>query len=375
MKKNLQKQKTIVRFYFLFVMLLATSSLLAQPYNYNNHHTYGSTHDLEVVNTDFSNNGAGIRLQAAGNSQLRAYSLFNDFEKLHFKFSTSNQHNDGGIDLMTLTEFAQLGIGTSNPQAKLHVIGNSGLPGSFGSIVIGSTNATNLRIGYNTDINDTWIQSHDQATLSINTDGNHTLINEKAGSVGIGTRFPYGKINIVGNSGDFTSLGTLIIGDASTTNLRFGYDLQNNDTWIQAHAGATLTINGWGNTTLFNTNGGRVGIGTTSPQATLHVNGDFRSGNLQAQDITANKVNLNIGSFPDYVFKEGYNRMSLEEVAKFINQNGRLPKMPSEKEVMQSGMDVGKINVLLVEKIEELTLHLIEMEQKFKQIESRLNKL
>lgn len=94
--------------------------------------------------------------------------------------------------------------------------------------------------------------------------------------------------------------------------------------------------------------------------------------NIKAQDIIANNVVLNVGSFPDYVFSEDYELMPLKEVATYIKKNKHLPNMPSEAEVLTKGMDVKQINTVLVEKVEELTLHTILQEQK---INTLLNEL
>ena len=92
-------------------------------------------------------------------------------------------------------------------------------------------------------------------------------------------------------------------------------------------------------------------------------------------NIVADAVTLNVGSFPDYVFEKDYNLMSLSEVEAHINQFKRLPNMPSESEVLENGMDTGKINVLLVEKVEELTLHTIAQEKKIEELKAAVAEL
>ncbi|WP_348747602.1 hypothetical protein [Tenacibaculum sp. 190524A02b] len=85
---------------------------------------------------------------------------------------------------------------------------------------------------------------------------------------------------------------------------------------------------------------------------------------IEKGHLTAKGVTLDVGSFPDYVFAEDYNLMPLEEVASFIKKNKHLPNMPSEAEVVEKGMNVAQINTILVEKVEELTLHTIKQEEK-----------
>jgi hypothetical protein len=67
--------------------------------------------------------------------------------------------------------------------------------------------------------------------------------------------------------------------------------------------------------------------------------------------------------WPDYVFSSEYKRMSLSEVEKYINTHKHLPGMPTAEEVEKEGIQVGDINTILVEKVEELTLHAIEHEK------------
>ncbi|CAL2088276.1 conserved exported hypothetical protein [Tenacibaculum sp. 190524A02b] len=85
---------------------------------------------------------------------------------------------------------------------------------------------------------------------------------------------------------------------------------------------------------------------------------------IEKGHLTAKGVTLDVGSFPDYVFAEDYNLMPLEEVASFIKKNKHLPNMPSEAEVVAKGMNIAQINTILVEKVEELTLHTIKQEEK-----------
>ena len=98
---------------------------------------------------------------------------------------------------------------------------------------------------------------------------------------------------------------------------------------------------------------GNVGIGTVLPTEKLSVNGNIR----------AKEVKVEVSNWPDYVFKEGYNLMSLAETARFIDKYGHLPEMPSMEEVENEGVELGMMNKLLLKKIEELTLHLLEKDK------------
>jgi len=82
--------------------------------------------------------------------------------------------------------------------------------------------------------------------------------------------------------------------------------------------------------------------------------------------VLSKEVNVKIeGSeaWPDYVFKPNYKRMTLGEVEKFISINGHLPNVPSATEMAATGNNLGKTDVKLLEKVEELTLYLLDMKK------------
>ncbi|MEM8848140.1 MAG: hypothetical protein AAFY00_03855 [Bacteroidota bacterium] len=100
------------------------------------------------------------------------------------------------------------------------------------------------------------------------------------------------------------------------------------------------------------TRNGSMGIGTTIPDAKLTV-----KGNIHAEEV---KVDLSVPG-PDYVFKEDYDLKSLEEVQNYIRENGHLPNIPSAKDMEENGIQLGEMNMKLLEKIEELTLYILEL--------------
>jgi len=75
--------------------------------------------------------------------------------------------------------------------------------------------------------------------------------------------------------------------------------------------------------------------------------------------------------WPDYVFEKNYNLRSLTEVKAFITQNGHLPDVPSAKQVEEHGVNVGEMNGVLLKKVEELTLYLLELEERLAKMESK----
>jgi hypothetical protein len=86
------------------------------------------------------------------------------------------------------------------------------------------------------------------------------------------------------------------------------------------------------------------------------------------------KVELQ-SKWPDYVFDDSYQPLSLEEIQDFIDKNKHLPEIPSVKEVESDGIDLGEMNALLLKKIEELTLHLIHQNDEVKLLKKRVLEL
>ena len=107
----------------------------------------------------------------------------------------------------------------------------------------------------------------------------------------------------------------------------------------------------------------RIGINTSNPKAHLHVEGQIYTKSLKTEAFIP---------FPDYVFEEGYKISSLEEVDEYIKTNGHLKGIPKASEVHENGIDIGIISTKLVEKVEELTLYLIQLNKENKELKKRL---
>jgi hypothetical protein len=86
-------------------------------------------------------------------------------------------------------------------------------------------------------------------------------------------------------------------------------------------------------------------------------------------EVFARRYTTTLNNIPDYVFKEGYNLMSLNELKTYINTLHHLPNIPSEKEFQKDGVDIGELNRLLLEKVEELTLYILQLEERISKIE------
>lgn len=110
---------------------------------------------------------------------------------------------------------------------------------------------------------------------------------------------------------------------------------------------------------------GKVGIKTQIPgDYDLAVNGKIRS----------QEIKVETAGWADYVFEEDYKLPTLAETEIFIQKNGHLPDVPKASEVEANGISLGEMNKVLLKKIEELTLHLIEKDKILKQVIERLEK-
>lgn len=96
----------------------------------------------------------------------------------------------------------------------------------------------------------------------------------------------------------------------------------------------------------------------------------YVDGSIGAEEIVIEVVNA-----PDYVFEDDYDLSSLEEIDEYIEANGHLPEVPSAVEMEAQGVSLGEINMLLLKKIEELTLHLIDLNGKYDKVSSELQEI
>lgn len=91
-------------------------------------------------------------------------------------------------------------------------------------------------------------------------------------------------------------------------------------------------------------------------------------GHLKVRDVKVDLV-----AWPDYVFDKEYQLMPLSEVEVFIKQNGHLPNVPSAKVVETEGLNLGEMNKIFIEKIEQLTLYIIEQEKQIQQLKNHFS--
>jgi len=110
---------------------------------------------------------------------------------------------------------------------------------------------------------------------------------------------------------------------------------------------------------------------TADNKSIFQVNGNgntYVNGILHAREL---KLQHQF-NWSDFVFKPDYQLMSLLETESYINENGHLPGIPSASEISENGYQVGDMDALLLQKIEELTLHLIELKKENMKLKSQL---
>lgn len=195
---------------------------------------------------------------------------------------------------------------------------------------------------------------------------NNTAISVSGSNVGIGTTTPGAALQVQKSGGYL-----LKVGDGGPNYmLWYGQGYNDIDGW-----GAAVRLYSATNGIQFRTGGadpavtivnaGNVGIGTTNPQYLLSVNGT-----IGTKDV----IVTNTG-WSDFVFQPGYRLRPLSEVGAYIQANHHLPDIPSEAEVKEKGVSVGDMQSKLLAKVEELTLHMIQADERNNRLEEQNQEL
>jgi len=251
-----------------------------------------------------------------------------------------------GSDIFNNTG-GNVGIGTSTPTSKLTIVSNINTSGwthigqynGVDSIIVGQgIGGVSAAIGTTTN-----------HALRLTTNGTGKLSIYPGGEVVVGSNATgaYGRLTVasLNNSFGISHLGegsnvlatymggtSAGIGTFSNTNMRLFVN----------NVSAVFIASGTNN----------VGIGTDNPTYKLSVNGNIRSKEVVVES-----------GWADYVFEKSYSLRPIAELERFISENKHLPNIPTAKEIEEKGLNLGDLQKKMMEKIEELTLYIIQQQK------------
>ncbi len=259
-------------------------------------------------------------------------------------FLFAQQWTTSGINVYN-TNTGNVGIGVTNPTAKLEIVNN------------GSGNAS-LRVGITSN----------RANMNTQLNSSLAVVANNSSSIAINGAVAWDHYNN-GTSPSFAGTFIQHFGTAITGN-QYGIPAANQGTLVfQNVANGVIGSNGASIfispanvfSTVFSSNGS-VGIGTTATGSfKLAVEGKIGAREIQVTQTTP---------WPDYVFAPTYKLKPLSEVENFVKLFQHLPDVPSADDT-KDGVELGKMNIILLQKVEELTLYLIEINKKVEQLESQ----
>ncbi|WP_350284673.1 hypothetical protein [uncultured Croceitalea sp.] len=284
----------------------------------------------------------------------------------YFGFADANDDYVGGMqyshsdDMMTfrvnnhnsdvvINKDGFLGVGTTNPSHRLHV------EGTIKGILRHKSHYFTW-FPYNSTYDDgsyakTFYDGHRKQIRFWNSDTSTNFTRLETGGLTIGSPNPVSSTNGFENRIEFVNggHGALVFHPGQSDELMFGMHQNGNFYW------------------------GRGRSHTQNPsEYSMFLNGI--NGNLGIRGkLTSNEVKVKLGGWADYVFKDDYDLPTLEEVEKHIKTKGHLINIPSAKEVAENGIQLGEMNKLLLEKIEELMLYTLQQEKKIQELEALKN--
>jgi hypothetical protein len=220
----------------------------------------------------------------------------------------------------------KLGVGVTNPVGKIHASDVEVDLASGGSLILGTTTSTNMAF-----------------------DANEIMVRNN-GASGVLYLNPLGSAVVINNSGaadaSLSTDGALRLGETSSANMV----LDGNE--IMARN------NGAASSLYLNRDGGNIYIGTGSGSEKLNV-----CGGIQAEEVRVSS------GWCDYVFEKDYDLMSLEELEFFVQEKKHLPNIPPASEIQANGLPLADATTRMMEKVEELTLYVLQLNHRLKEVE------
>jgi hypothetical protein len=262
-----------------------------------------------------------------------------------------------------------MGIGDQSPSERLEVDGNANFKDS---VYVGEL------LGVGTTTPTYTVEVASDLARAININNSYTGASPKYGAYatldaeGTGTRYGfYAYVN--GNASDASSSYGMR-GYATTAgpgNVYGGYFATGTATGGGTEYGVYASASDYGlyvaaGQSYFNSTGITVGTTTQATGYMVSVNGDIICEELKVQDS---------GSWPDYVFASDYDLRSLEEIEAHIEANSHLPGVPDAATVAEEGIEIGRMQKLLMEKIEELTLYMIDANKQIVELKNEVKEL
>jgi hypothetical protein len=298
------------------------------------------------------------------------------------------------LTIMNTTGF--VGIATTSPSDMLHVVGNaradqfnavSGVFNTMGSSNLSfNTNSTNrisvlngngyvginkVSPAYQLDVNGT-INATSFLLNGVEHRGSQwvtsgTAINYTSGFVGIGIATPSQLLQVHQAARAGMSATTSLTGSTITDGVHFGYD-DANGAYVLNKENTPIIFSTNNTETLRISADGNVGIGTklaSNPNGyRLAVNGKIGARDVQVETSSA--------TWPDYVFTKDYRLPSLAEVEKFVQENNHLENVPSAAEIEKNGHSLGDMDKILLKKVEELTLYVIQQQKEIEALKKKV---
>ncbi|AXT59060.1 hypothetical protein D1816_01400 [Aquimarina sp. AD10] len=272
-------------------------------------------------------------------------------------FKTTNI-NGGALSRMIIKDNGNVGIGMSNPTHKLEI---------QGSLALKNGN-TDLLLYRDNDVGD-WSLLRTNTGNGIGLIGQPDVValsvSRTTSNVGIGTTNPTAKLHVEGNGIRAQRFSVSNINDRINDSPWYGTGRSNFTDLSNDDQVSSVQLAGYYGILLKTSSGsigihqnGNVGIGTSKPDSKLTV-----KGKIHAEEV---KIDLSVPA-PDYVFKKDYDLLTIAQVQQHIKEKGHLPNIPSAKVLETEGVDLGLMNMKLLEKIEELTLYTIDQEKRLQQ--------
>lgn len=280
-----------------------------------------------------------------------------DYSGADITFGYDNFTN-GFTERMRVKGNGNVGIGTNNPAAKMEIRSSNGdglFVSSPSQTVRVTTGGSGALLGSVSNVN---------TNLVANNIIGATL--KPDGSFGIGIATPVYKLDVNGRM--------RLRHNGITSGIWFNNSSNVESSFIGQYTDDLLGI--YGNAWQFavNKNDGTVYMGSPNLDAeNLALGAGYKLrvfGKIIGEEV---RVQLKT-AWPDYVFEKDYKQLSLNELEQFVNEHKHLPNIPSAKEIEKDGQHLGEIQIKLLEKVEELTLYIIEQDKRIKSLEAAANK-